>query len=308
MSRIVLKSFHCLEYYPNNKPNDFTIKIPNLSSMGHNLKVAIVDITFPLAFKNVRNGYNQIDVIPVMDKSEKSAVDKTIKDLPITALVDEGGNPIVKRIMEDPQNEFSTVKGGPRLAAIYGTDDILSLDEIMNNPRIKFKIDPDFYKPTSLIDEINAKIDKGTMEIELNENNKGWISMNRKFRVKFGLDIAKILGFNSGEWLTFGPQKTISQNQAGSYKNMSLLNVYCDIVEESLIGEDHYQLLKIVNWNAAKLNDETSPSISYSYPYFIPVKHTHANTINIKITDSLDIPVEFIGDEPVVVILEFRNE
>ena len=302
MSRIVFKSYACLNYYPKNRPNDFTIKIPNLSSMGTNLKVALVDITFPSAFKNVRDGYNQIDVIPVMDESEKSA----IKDLPITALVDDGGNLIVKKIVEDPQKEFSTVKAGPRLAAIYGTDDILTLDEITDNPRIKFKIDPDFYKPTSLIDEINAKIDKGTMAIELNENNKGWISMNKKFRVKFGLDIAKILGFNSGEWLTFGPQKTISQNQAGPYKNMSLLNVYCDIVEESLVGEDHYQLLRLVNWNAAT-KGETSSTITYSYPYFIPVKHTNVNSINFKITDSLNIPVEFIGDEPVVIILEFRD-
>ncbi|MCH2390861.1 MAG: hypothetical protein MK234_09290 [Nitrospinales bacterium] len=88
---------------------------------------------------------------------------------------------------------------------------------------------------------------------------------------------------------------------------MSLLNVCCDIVEESLIGEDHCQLLRLVNWNAAKKN-ETSPSIVYSYPYFIPVKHTNVNSINIKITDSLNIPVEFIGCEPVVVILEFRKK
>ena len=86
-----------------------------------------------------------------------------------------------------------------------------------------------------------------------------------------------------------------------------MLNVYCDIVEESLIGEDHYQLLRLVNWNAARKN-ETSPSIVYSYPYFIPVKLTNVNSINIKITDSLNIRIEFIGCEPVVIMLEFRKK
>ena len=94
----------------------------------------------------------------------------------------------------------------------------------------------------------NNIIDKGTMEIGLNKNNnKGWITMNRKIHIQFGLDIAKILGFNSGEWLTFGPEKTISPNQAGPYKNMRLVNVYCDAVEETLVGENHHQLLRIVN-------------------------------------------------------------
>ena len=145
------------------------------------------------------------------------------------------------------------------------------------------------------------------MEIGINEdNNRGWITANKKIRVKFGLDIAKILGFNSGEWLTFGPEKTISPNHAGAYKNMSLLNVYCNIVEESIIGENKHQLLRLVNWNYANKN-VSSPSILYTYPYFIPVKHTNVSVINFKITDSLNIPIEFIGDEPLVIILEFRE-
>ena len=44
----------------------------------------------------------------------------------------------------------------------------------------------------------------GLMKLELEEiNNQGWIRLNKKIRIKFGLDIAKILGFNFGEWSTF---------------------------------------------------------------------------------------------------------
>ena len=257
MPRIILKSNDSLNYFPNNKPSDFTVKTVNLRNIGHNLEVALNEITFPSGIINVRNGYNEIDVILVKDESGE-----------------------------------------------------LTFDEIMQMPWIKFKINPRFYNSTSLIDEINSKINKGLMDIGLIENdNQGWITMNRKICIKFGLDIAKILGYNSGEWLTFDPEKMISSNQAGPYKNMSLLNIYCDIVKESLVGENHHQLLRIVNWNFANINGFIfNPSIVYDRPYFIPVKHANTNSIEIKITDSINIPIEFIGDnEPVVIILEFRK-
>ena len=63
MSRIVLKSNDSLNYYPNNNLSDFIVKIPNLSSIGRNLKVALSEITFPFGFKNVREGYNQVDFL-----------------------------------------------------------------------------------------------------------------------------------------------------------------------------------------------------------------------------------------------------
>ena len=142
------------------------------------------------------------------------------------------------------------------------------------------------------------------IEVE-SEGNNCVITKLKGMAFKLGSDIASILGgFKANEWL-MNPGHT--HDLMSAYKRMSLLNIYCDIVEESLIGEDHYQLLRIVNWNAAKKN-ETCPSISYIYPYFIPVKNVNVNSINIKITDSLNIPVEFTSDEPVVVILEFRNE
>ena len=256
MSRIVFKSSDSLKYYPNNVANDFTVKIPNLSSMGSNLKVAIVEIIFPLGFKNVRDGHNSIKI---------------------------------------------------------------SNEKYRDDPWI-FTIEPNFYTPSSLIDEINKKtkalkfisfatagLGNTTIQDKTQLDDIHYCIMNKVkgIHIKFDVDIGKILGFTSNEWLTGAEEST--QNRMGAYKNMSLLNVYCDIVEESLIGEDHYQLLRLVNWNAAK-KDDTSPSITYSYPYFIPVKHTNVNSITIKITDSLNIPVEFIGDEPIVVILEFRKE
>ena len=76
MSIITLKSNGYLDYFPNNKPSDFTVKIPNLASIGHNLEVSLNEITFPSGFINVRNGYNKIDVILAIDAGEELTVDE----------------------------------------------------------------------------------------------------------------------------------------------------------------------------------------------------------------------------------------
>ena len=255
MSRIVLKSNDSLHYYPNNKPSNFTVKTINLSTLGPHLEVALSEIIFPFGFKNVRDGYNQVNIIQVKDEG-----------------------------------------------------DTLTIDEITEMPSLAINVEPNFYTPTSLIDEINAKIDNSLLKLKLEEiNNKGLIQLDKKIRVKFGLDIAKILGFNFGVWLSFGPEKKISPNPAGPYQNISLLSVYCNIVEESLIGENHHQLLRLINWPCSKKPGGSNTSILYDRPYFIPVKYADRNSIEIKITDSLNIPIEFLGDGPLVIILEFRK-
>lgn len=238
-----------MSYYPNNKPCNFTVKTVKLSSLGSNLEVALSEIIFPSGYINVRNGYNNVDMILASDEGAE-----------------------------------------------------LTNKEIFDMEWTKFTIDPNFYTPTLLIKEINLKIKKKLLEIRV-EGDKD----RNRIRVKFGLDIAKILGFSVGQWLTFDLE--ISQNNAGPYINSSLLNVYSDIVEESLIGENHHQLLRMVNWNIAQDNGfDFNPSLIFTRPYFTPVKCTSTNTIGIKITDSLNIPVEFSSSlEPVVVILEFRN-
>ena len=241
MSRIVFNSTHSLKYFPNNKPNDFTVNIPiKLSAIGRDLKVALVEIIFPLGFNNVRDGFNSIEIL------------------------------------------YETYKESPWI----------------------YSINPNFYTPTSLIDEIN-KITKTVDLVTLESHGDACVLARVKgVKVKLGTDIASILGFKPNDWIS-GPSDW-TKDIMGAYKNMSLLNVYCNIVEETLIGEDHHQLLRIVNWNYANKN-VSSPSILYNYPYFIPVKHTNVSGINFKITDGLDIPVEFTGNEPLVIILEFHK-
>ena len=241
MSRVILKSDDSLNYYPNNEPSKFTVKTINLSHIGQHLEVALTEIIFPFGFKNVREGYNEINIILAKDDGDE-----------------------------------------------------LTINEINVMPSSSFKVKPNFYTPLHLIDEINREIDQWSfefMKLKINVlDNQGSITADKKFRMKFGFDVAKILGFNSGEWLTFGSEKNLSPNKAGPYKNMSLFNVYCDVVEETFVGENHHQLLRLVNCPRAEQND-INPCLIFDHPYFMRVKNPDCDSIEIKITDSFNIPI-----------------
>ena len=281
MSRIILKSNDSLNYFPANKPSDFTVKTVNLSSIGHKLEVALSEIIFPQWFYNVRDGYNSIDIVQSSEQSEAST----------------SYSGASKGLTQPLDKEYDTIADvGVGVASIRSKDPKLPWT---------YNIEPFFYTPTMLIDEINKKMN-AFFKLKLDKKS-GETSLERykDVKIKFGIDIAKVLGFEEGFIKVPSESDGV---RANAYKNMSLLNIYCNIVEESLIGENHHQLLRLVNWNSAKKGNETNPSIIYSYPYFIPVTNTNLNSIEIKITDSINIPVEFIGDdEPVVIILEFRK-
>jgi len=264
-SRIILKSDDSLKYYPNNKPNRFTVKTKNLTHIGQDLEVALCEIKFPFGgFKNVRDGYNEITVILAKD-------------------------------YDDADNAY----------------DELTNDEILDMPTVSFIVKPNFYTPLQLIDELNKEMSSrelSKMELNVMNDNRGCLTVDKKIRIKFGYDVAKILGYNWLSWLTFGPQKRISPNKAGAYRKMAMLKVYCSAVEERLVHGNHHQLLRLVYWPCAEVMHELNATcFIYNNPYFMRVKTADVENIEIIITDSYDIPIEFLGDEPVVAILEFRK-
>ena len=209
--------------------------------------------------------------------------------------------------------------------------DKIKAERILNK---QYRIGADFYTPSLLVDEINRKINldllaeiKGSIfKIAYKEStNQTWMrSTSENVRIKFGWDIAKILGFNSNEWILLSPEMLICQHGSRAYRHMTSLNVYCDIVEENLVGEFQHQLLRMVNWNFDhkytgqidddnnnnnSINNNDNIAIVYNRPFFIPVKHgANLSSIEIRILDYANIPVDFKGtDEPVIMILEFRK-
>ena len=260
MFQIVCKSNDSLNYYPDNKANNFQKKVLPLTNQGYNtLEVGLVEIVIPSEIKNVRNGYNSIDI---------------------------------------NQTDISENNEGVVQAAEY---------------YIPYVINPGSYTLNSLIDEINKHVNYSSnhyFKLGLNKKtNQAWLAKDtREIKVKFGIDIAKILGYNAGEWITVGQEKELSKYQFGPRQDLSMLHIYSNVVAESFMGEFTHQLLRIVNWNQGG-KKQNSASLTYERPYFMPVKHTDIDTIQIEIRDNLNIPVEFLyADEPVMAILEFREK
>ena len=81
MSRVILKSDDSLNYYPNNKPSKFTVKTINLSHIGQHLEVTLTEIIFPFGFKNVREGYNEINIILAKDDGNELTINE-ITEMP----------------------------------------------------------------------------------------------------------------------------------------------------------------------------------------------------------------------------------
>ena len=67
MPRISLPSNASLNYFPNNTPSSYRVKMPDLLKSSNKYECALSEIIFPNQFKNVRKGLN---IIKVKDKGK----------------------------------------------------------------------------------------------------------------------------------------------------------------------------------------------------------------------------------------------
>ena len=112
-SQIILKSDDSLKYYPNNKPNRFTVKTKNLTHIGQDLEVALSEMKFPSGFKNVRDGYNEITVILAKDYDDADdAYDELtndeILDMPTVSFIVKPNFYTPLQLMEELNKEMSS--------------------------------------------------------------------------------------------------------------------------------------------------------------------------------------------------------
>jgi hypothetical protein len=49
------------------------------STFGNSLEVALSEIIFPFGLINVRDGYNQVDIIQVKDEGEEITIDEIVE-------------------------------------------------------------------------------------------------------------------------------------------------------------------------------------------------------------------------------------
>ena len=166
----------------------------------------------------------------------------------------------------------------------------------------QFAITPGYYSTISaLIFKIKSTIK--SIDIIYNKVKKRTI-VKSNYRIKFGKDIARLLGFSSKTWIAGGKNKIKSPYHATIYGGLTTLYVYTDIIQEQFVGETAVPILRIVNWDHEVKKDNTS--ITFDRLYYSPLKNTNFDTIQIFIMDDTGTEVEFEYGK-VVIVLEFKE-
>ena len=172
----------------------------------------------------------------------------------------------------------------------------------------EYKIEP-YYYPTivSLIKKIKEVLPSNVSITFDKVKERTRVTVSGGYCVHFGSDIARLLGFPSDNLI-----KSIDNNEVSEVSpyhatptgDLSTVYVYTDIIKQQIVGETSTPLLRIVNWNHSSKEDNTA--LIFEKLYFIPLKNSQFDVINILLLDDTGKEIAFEYGK-VLVVLEFRK-
>ena len=121
--------------------------------------------------------------------------------------------------------------------------------------------------------------------------------------VRFSPDLARMLGFSSDR--TYGGRDIhVAEHPVSIYENLHLVYVYCDLLEQVLVGDTKAPLLRII--------DRTSPEksnvmhVASNPVQYVPLQKKHFDTMAIKLATDGGERVPFVAGKWILII-EFRR-
>lgn len=201
------------------------------------------------------------------------------------------------------------------IPVIYDENDQLSkidsnmslYSEISVTRKTEFEISlkPGYYK--NGFDLINCfpknELIKHGVKFEFNEfSNRLKMTIDRNdILVSFSRDLASILGF-----IDFKESKNtiIASRSINFMRGISSIFLYCDICQDSIVGDVMAPLLRTVHFKRNNYGDPIN--ILYTNPVFIPLCKSFINSIEIILMDDLGqlIPIE---EGKTIVTLQFKQ-
>lgn len=193
---------------------------------------------------------------------------------------------------------------------------------------VEFPINPVYYSNIeSLVQHINIELEKITDEYSSTQKypRDQWPmlqydSVTRKVSARLGYgmhiymtsDLNKMLGF--GQYISVPPGTWIDRaawihaldgSQIITPKKVEIQNiyVYCDVIENVIVGDTQAPLLRIVD---AKSEPNQVVYRYYDTPRYMPVRKKHFDSIEIDIRDDFGERVPFEGGK-LVTTLHFRQ-
>lgn len=252
-----------MEYFPNNSLACYTTKLPQHFDLSGEWEVGLSEIQFPISWYNINTSETGVHIVSTLDDNSK---------------------PMHMSDISPPPGFYET----PDVLIKQINDGIIRLD----------KTDTTRF----LFNSISKKI-----SIYFDPNRK------KNASIKISKILAELMGFSSdtyvskdGKWVHIFPNdksnyyhgESVCDLQRGFYS----LYIYCDIVENVVVGDVKVPLLRVVNING---KEGLTVSRLFNTVQYVPIQRKQFDTIEINIRDDTGRLVPFERGK-VVVTLHFR--
>lgn len=150
-----------------------------------------------------------------------------------------------------------------------------------------------------LLKDLNISI--GFNEVK----NRLYITSKETYKISFTSDLAEVLGFiKNVAMMTRMDIELIASHSINFMRGINSIYVYCDLCEESIVGNTRAPLLRVIHFQRNKYND--CVNILYNTPYFIPIAKSFINSIEMKLTDDMGVCIPF-AEGKVIAVLQFKS-
>ena len=122
--------------------------------------------------------------------------------------------------------------------------------------------------------------------------------------VRFSNNLAHMLGFASNR--TYDDREIYtSEHPVSLYEGLNLVYVYCDLLEQVLVGDTKAPLLRIINRTTSTKNNAISHA-TFNPVQYVPLQKNYFDTIAIKLMTDVGERMPFVVCKSILVI-EFRR-
>ena len=285
---LTLPSNSSMDFYPNNTLANYTTKLPQLFDLNGEWEVGLSEIQYPISWYNVSK--HEAKMFMKLDEQKIMADISPPEGLYDTAdmLVKQINSSIVR--LEERKNSirFHYNEVSKKISIEYDVDRIVSTKSSL--PKIMLKISKPLaellgfeWKKRPEFKDMLARPDSGKPSFHD-------YSGNRDPRDQF-IEMSPLQD-------TYYTGDRVCDLQRGFYS----LFVYCDIVEDVVVGDVKAPLLRTVNIDG---KDDKMVSRIYQTVQYVTVQRRQFDTIEIDIRDDTGRRVPFQRGK-VIVTLHFR--
>ena len=122
--------------------------------------------------------------------------------------------------------------------------------------------------------------------------------------VRFSPDLARMLGFDSNKTYDDSSMQVTAERPPDLSDSLSLIYIYCDLLEHVFIGDTRAPLLRI----SSRTSEERSniAHVVYNPVQYVPLQKKCFDTVTISMMMDTGRPIPFLPGKSIVV-LEFRR-